>query len=43
MIDILEENATQLSTWYPENLLKSNADKRHLIIFGEENGLASQE
>ena len=35
VIDSLEQDATQLSTWYPENYMKLNVDKCHLMIFGE--------
>ena len=31
----LEQYATQLSTWYPENCMKPNVDKCHLMTFGE--------
>ena len=35
VIDGLEQDATHLSTWYPENYMKLNADKCHFMIFGE--------
>ena len=31
----LEQDASQLSSWYPENHMKLNADKCHFMIFGE--------
>ena len=31
----LEQDVIQLSTWYPENYMKLNADKCHPMIFGE--------
>ena len=35
VIDGLVQDAAQLATWYPENYMKSNVDKCHLMIFGE--------
>ena len=37
VIESLEQDATRLSAWYPENYMKLNVDKFHLIIFGEKN------
>ena len=37
IIDISEQDATLLSAWYPENYMKLNIDKCHLMIFGEKN------
>ena len=37
VIDGLEQDAAQLATWYPENYMKLNVDKCHLMIFGEKS------
>ena len=37
VIEALEQDATRLSTWYPENHMKLNLDKCHLMIFGEKS------
>ena len=37
VIESLEQDATELSTWYPENCEKLNVNKCHLMIFGEKN------
>ena len=34
VIKVLEEYATRLSTWYPENYLILNVEKCHLLTFG---------
>ena len=37
VIDGLEQDTAQLATWYPENYMKLNVDKCHLMIFGEKS------
>ena len=37
MYHSLEQHATRLSAWYPENYMKLTVDKCHLMIFGEKS------
>ena len=37
VIESLEQDAIQLSTWYPENYMKLIVDKCHLMIIGDKN------
>ena len=38
VITRLEQNANQLTTWFPEIFMKLNEEKCHLIIFGANKG-----
>ena len=38
VLDSLEQDATRISAWYPENYMKLNVDKFNSLIFGEKSG-----